>query len=263
MTTLCMISAIVLLSPPITSAHLTAFITIVMLSAITLRQFATWHFIGYAGLIYLLSLDNLNMYDKISSMHIVLHLCAALYFLLCLFRRRSIAFIIVLGVLFGGIFLYRYPKFLLGIVGGASDFLRSVWFPTIKDLQSPLDSNFMNHLCFCVYGITIFVAIHDKICVLINKRAENLDIFWWLLIVVNMVYFAFACVVMRMVPISAVFSLPLILEFGLNGTATKLLQPKVAIVRVCTLILFPSIIRKYGGLTEAHQNDGDVIIGIK
>jgi hypothetical protein len=265
--TLNSIGITVLLSPPIAFANILAFSILLVVSIITFHRPVHWHSVFYAMLIYYFSMDGSNAYDKISVMHIVLYLYAALYFManiFCVGFGRTLFFAIATGLSFGGIFLYRYPKFLLGVEGGASDLLRNAWFPNIQDLTSPFGCNFLNSLCFLAYGIIIFVAIYDKAINLLSKKHENMDVFSWLLIIVNVVYFVFTCMAKRMILVSATVSLPLIIEMGTNRVFVKLLSRKVAVLNICLLVLAPPVVQRYGRLiTELLFNRSSLKEGIR
>lgn len=192
-------------------------------------------------------------YDKISIMHFILYLCASLFLLINIMSfkyvsKHIIKFSLTIGLIFIAVLLYRYPKFLLGIEGEASDFLRIAWFPKIDDLLSPLSSKFTAG-CFCLSSIILFVAVYNKICVLINKKYENIDVFWWILILLNIAYFFFSCMVCRSITTLVAISLPLILNLGLSGIAVKCFSRKINICITCLLILIPSTIQKYGAMT--------------
>ncbi|MDR1982553.1 MAG: hypothetical protein LBQ08_02015 [Holosporaceae bacterium] len=247
--TACGIGIIVLLSFPLKLDHVVGLVALTLTAMITIRQLSHWHFMSLVILLAFFR-DSSAVYDKISSMHLVLYLCASLYFAVNAFyleysSKISIKFSVATGLVLGAAFLYRYPRFLLGVEGGASDFLRQVWFPHVQDLTSPLEFSYNDSICFCFFAVTLFVAIYDQICRLTRKKYENIDVFWWVLIVLNVVYCVFASLVRRMIPSTAVLSLPLFLNFAMNGLIFKSYSEKIKVVLACALILFPAVSIKY------------------
>jgi hypothetical protein len=184
-------------------------------------------------------------------MHLALYLCASLYFAINAFylqytARGSIKFSLVTGLILGAAFLYKYPRFLLGVEGGACDFLRKIWFPNIQDLSSPLEHNYMDSICFCLFAVTLFVAIYSKICRLIRKKCEDMDVFWWLMVAINVVYCVFATMARRMLTNIAILSIPLFIDFALNGFIFKtFFSRKIKALVACLFILLPALWLKY------------------
>ncbi len=248
------IGSIAFFSFPLTINHIVEFTAISLMAVMTVFcKSKKLHFILLLALILFFIKKDSFAYDKISVMHFILYLCASLFLLINIMSfkyisKHIIKFSLTVGAIFIALLLYRYPKFLLGIEGGASDFLRIAWFSKIDDLLSPLSSKFTAG-CFCLSSIILFVAVYNKICDLINKKYENIDIFWWILILVNIVYFFFSCMVCRSITTLVAMSLPLILNLGLNGITAKCFSRKINICITCLLILIPSTIQKYGAMT--------------
>lgn len=260
-----LIGMIIFLSFPITSSSVVNLAITAVIFSFSINELDYWHVLILGIVILAFSFDNTFTYDKISVMHFVLYLCGSLYFAINVFYNKSISknpmkFAIALGILFGSIFLHKYPNFLLGVEGGASEFLREIWFPKIQDLTSPFESGVAASICFCLNFIILFIAIYNKICELINKKFENINIFWWFLIILNIVYFGFTVIVRRFIPTLSMISLFLILDFGLNGIAFKFFSRKTKYLIACVLVLFPSFVQKYGYIIQGLMFKRDIFI---
>jgi hypothetical protein len=248
MITACGIGAIVLFSLKLD--YIIYWCALLLMTMIALWQLNRWHLI-LLMLLLVFSVDVSAAYDKISQIHLMLYLCASLYFALNAIylrytSRGSVKFSLMVGLILAAAFLYKYPRFLLGVEGGACDFLRQVWFPRIQDLTSPLEYSYRDSLYFCLFAATLFIALYDKICRMINKKYESMDVFWWLMIVLNVVYCIFASLVRRMLLNTAILSLPLFVDFAMNGLLIKtFFSRKIKILVAVTLILLPGICLKY------------------
>jgi hypothetical protein len=252
--------AVVFLSFPTVSVGLAYFVALTAMSSVALNKPTPLYSALFAIPASVFSFDGNVSYDKISVMHVVLYLCALLHFSASIFylrfsTRHSKKFFVAAGLALGAAFLYRYPNFLLGVEGGAGNFLREVWFPRIQDLTSPLSFDAGGAFCFCCRSIILFVAIYGKICHLMTKKPENTDVFWKILIVINISYFIFSAMVRRMIPTLSAMGLPLIADLCLNGIATKRLSGKLNIFVTCFIVLSPSLIQKYSLLALGLLNN--------
>lgn len=170
-------------------------------------------------LIFYFSLTTNIIYDEISKLHLNLYLTACIYFeIMNLFKGNKLKIGIPLGLILGGIFLFFYPNFLLGIEGNASKFLRDFWFPTIIDLSSIFR---LDHIIFGIIfwfnTSVLFIAAYDKLITINSfKNIGKDEIFWLILVVLSVSYSVFAVFACRMILTFYVLSLPIVVEFCLS-----------------------------------------------
>ena len=195
-------------------------------------------------------------YDKISIVHFMLYVFATGFFIIYPKMNKvweKCALMIGLGLAF----LWLYPQFFLGMEAGLSAKLREVWFDTnVDEMKSPFALGQNSSTFFALYMLIATLAAYDMIQNLINKNKNFSDLIWWIIIASCLCYEAFSCIADRMRATFAFFSIPLILEFGLNSTITKNFHKYIKITIGCVLAIGLDVTQKYTPILSLYINHG-------
>ncbi|MDR2107409.1 MAG: hypothetical protein LBO73_02740 [Holosporaceae bacterium] len=185
-------------------------------------------------------------YDKISVVHVVLYMCAALFFGILRIHRPRLGLSCAVGIGVGLFFLYMFPKFLYGMGGDISEELKTVWLADyVDEMKSPFHFGKMPSIFFSVYMIISSVAVYNKICDLVRKKSEDTDTVWMILIATCFCYQLFASMADRMRPAYTLLSIPFIVDLAVNGEPLKFLPGSAKIVLAFFLSLSVDVCQKY------------------
>ncbi|GHU13238.1 hypothetical protein FACS189449_08330 [Alphaproteobacteria bacterium] len=181
----------------------------------------------FVGIIILDSISKIE-YDKISIVHFSLFTCASIFLGICVFVQNiqmsifAKLSIIGLGLIcVAAVFLATYPKFLRGMEADISDYVKLIWLSKISEMKPVFASNF--GIDFAIYAIIILVAVSRKIYYLANRRFCRLSIVWSIFILNTIFYTIFAFFSVRMLPFSILFSLPLLVDLGMNSRNRRII----------------------------------------
>ncbi|MDR1561031.1 MAG: glycosyltransferase [Holosporaceae bacterium] len=159
-------------------------------------------------------------YDKISSVHLALYLCSAIFFWLnalceeCNTKYR-VVYAFICGVIVVSVFLSMYPKFFSGMEADISDYVKKIWLYEVGEMKSPLEQSDIKF--FITYASVTAIFIYYKIIELLKNSFSQIHIFWWIIIANSVCYTILASLFYRMIPYSVVFGLPIIASICLNG----------------------------------------------
>jgi hypothetical protein len=185
-----------------------------------------WHILSILLLGFLLPhIHSPIEYDKISIVHMALFTFGALYFGIVAAQKKSgfqerIIWAIVWFFFVSGVFLLSYPSFLKGMGADIGDYVKEIWLNRVAEMRSPLAAG--DKAFFLSYAIIVTISIVNKSRELICCQEFTTKTLVWQMIVANaLCYTIFAGIAYRMTPYSALFGLPLIVDFCMNGHATK------------------------------------------
>ena len=149
-------------------------------------------------------------YDKISVVHVVLYMLMAVVFIITknLSEKRKIRRLLqasALGIIFAGIFLALYPKFIYGMGGDISNYAKTLWLSRVQEMKPPLQNGF--YPWFASYFIIVFWAIGYN---LIYVKFKKAPVFWYIISAITFFYTLFGWFATRMLPYSTLFSTSII-----------------------------------------------------
>jgi hypothetical protein len=182
--------------------------------------FKYWHAIVLFLVLILSPLFPAPEYDKISSAHMFLYLFMSLFLGINMFRpeedvKGKAIFTIFWGVITAAVFLCMYPKFFYGMSADVSDYVKEIWLRKVNEMKSPLQCGDMAF--WATHFIIVMVSIYCKIIKLLRKKFSKIDLLWWIFIANASCYAILSGLFYRMLPYSALFSLPLVVELGMNS----------------------------------------------
>jgi len=162
-------------------------------------------------------------YDKISSVHLSLYICSAVFFCCCMVWNHSRCMILGAFFIIACVYLQMYPRFFCGMSADIDDYVRAIWFSRVGEMRSPLlGSDALCCVCnFIIIGSTIFCKIKQLSAKNIRVNDIIYSPIWWIFIVSAACYTIFSMISYRMLPYSALFGLPIVVDFGMNGPLTK------------------------------------------
>lgn len=180
----------------------------------------------YAYLIFLMwlivGLHNISpmYYDEISIVHFTLYICVASFFNIFTYtiHKNFYTDILFFGLLIAGIFLSKYPDFIYGMSANISPYAKKVWLSKVGEMRSPIATG--NEAFYVMHFFFVVLAAFCKCCEIFRgtyKKQPYAIIFWGFTIVTALIYLIFAGLANRMLLYSFTFSLPLLVDFGMNG----------------------------------------------
>jgi hypothetical protein len=180
-------------------------------------------------------------YDKISAVHMALYLCSVAYLCSVMIHqkftlKKRIWMSFLWFVTIAAIFLSLYPSFLNGMSANIDDYIKSIWLNRISEMQSPFAHG--DYLFFIVYCVIAMISIVNACLQLTEKKFVSSDLTWWIIIVNAICYTILAGISYRMLPYSAMFLLPIIVNLGMNGDLTKRLHRLWKIVVTSFISIF-------------------------
>ena len=175
-------------------------------------------------------------YDKISVVHVVLYMLIAAVFIITIYldekrKTRRLLQVSILGVIFAGIFIALYPKFIYGMSGDISDYAKSLWLSRVAEMKSPFKNGFYSW--FAIYFIIVFWAIGYN---LIYVKFKKAPIFWYIISTITFFYTLFGWFAMRMLPYSTLFSTSIIVYWVMYA------KPLIKVPRYWKAILMALIV---------------------
>lgn len=182
-------------------------------------------------------------YDEISIVHWGLYVFS-IYFLgmLLTAEKKDITgtfydvFLVICGAL---IFLFMFPKFLLGMGADVTPYVKEIWLNRVNEMRSPLENG--DALLYILHVLFVFIAVFSTLREIFIKRsvkksagkqqkksveeggrgnatiATNRTFAWILLSALSLTYVFFAGFAGRMLLYSSLFSLPLIVNLCMNS----------------------------------------------
>lgn len=189
--------------------------------------FRYWHVVAIILLGILFPLVSTVEYDKISVLHMALFTFGALYFgIIMIYQGLSLKIRIVTAfswfLLIAYAFLSMYPMFFDGMCANIDDYVKEIWLYRVEEMRSPFTLG--AGATFTAYSVVTAIAMVSKVVELIRGKSTNLGLTWQILIANAGCYTVFAGISYRMLPYSALFGLPLIVDFGMNSDFTKSLH---------------------------------------
>ncbi|MBR1735079.1 MAG: hypothetical protein IJ730_06525, partial [Alphaproteobacteria bacterium] len=161
-------------------------------------------------------------YDEISIVHFALYICSSIVFSLFITNQKLKLSRLIFSILITvTVFLFCYPKFIFGMGADISDYVKNIWLCKVGEMQSPFQTE--DGVFFILHAIFIILAVINKsreifVGKYANKRTELL--FWITMVVLSLTYLLFAGFANRMLVYSSLFSLPLLVDFGMNSIYT-------------------------------------------
>jgi hypothetical protein len=115
------------------------------------------------------------------------------------------------------VFLGVYPKFLQGMEADITPYVKEIWLKKISEMQSPFKSG--DYILYIFHAVFVLVAIFKSRELLIEKykNEKHQTILWIVIISCSFVYLILAGLANRMLFFSSLFSLPLLLDLGMNS----------------------------------------------
>ncbi len=166
----------------------------------------------------IMNLPNIPVYyDEISAVHWGLYTSIAYFFYIFAYKpEKPINFIFAIAI--GLVFLGVYPKFLQGMEADITPYVKEIWLKKISEMQSPFTSG--DHVLYIFHAVFVLVAIFNKSRELLIEKYKNEQhktILWIVIISCSFVYLILAGLANRMLFFSSLFSLPLLLDLGMNS----------------------------------------------
>lgn len=186
--------------------------------------FKYWHIVVIMLILASFSITRPIEYDQISTVHIALFVCSALYFgINIVYRKLELKCRIITSAVWfmviGAVFLVLYPKFMSGMSADIDDYVKKIWLQRVEELQSPLVGE--NKWDFVIYCTFLIISIASKVKRLMKKKFTSEGLIWSILIINAVCYTIFAGIACRMLPYAALFGLPLIVDFAMNDNFFK------------------------------------------
>lgn len=172
-------------------------------------------------IIYFFALESLkilpNYYDEISTVHWALYAYITYFFGVLTYRKNI--FCQILSILLGAVlFFTTYPKFFLGMGADVTPYVKQIWLYKVNEMRSPLVGE--DWLMYVVHTFFIAVSVIWKLYeILILKKYKGClykEFFWLFFSSLSASYALLAGFANRMLLYSALFSIPLIVDFGMN-----------------------------------------------
>lgn len=196
-------------------------------------------------IIFFIILDDISAieYDKISIVHYSLYAASALFFKLisktCEHKNLNQKILIssVAITFFAGVFLYMYPKFLLGMSGGISDYAKIVWLNKVKEMSSPFSGSIG---VYCAINALVILTVSAfRLCTIDYKKLSSDSIIWIIIACISITYVVFSLFANRMLPYTVFFAAPLVVFFVMNCSVfSKLLD----ITKIVIALLFSAMV---------------------
>ncbi|MDR3187109.1 MAG: hypothetical protein LBT63_01615 [Holosporaceae bacterium] len=258
--TTCIISAIICFPWPTNGYYIIMSLMFLVAPYVTFNKFYLtdpifkyWHMIVLCLAMVLSPLFPAPEYDKISSAHMSLYLFMSLFLGINMFRQKEdlknrATFAMVWGAIVASVFLCIYPKFFCGMSADISDYVKEIWLYRVSEMKSPLKCG--DIAFWTTHFIVIVISIYSKILELLRKKFSRIDLLWWIFIANSLCYVIFGGFFYRMLPYSALFSLPLMVELGMNGKWARYLSRASRII--VTFFLSTLLI-----LASGYLKDGD------
>lgn len=213
----------------------------------------------YFLLLYLpiiMNLPNIPIYyDEISAVHWGLYASIAYFFFIFAYKPiKPINYFFAIAI--GLVFLGVYPKFLQGMAGDITPYVKEIWLKKISEMQSPFISG--DYVLYTFHAVFVLAAIFNKSRELfIGKYKNDLHktIFLLIIIACSSVYLILSGLANRMLFFSSLFSLPLLLDLGMNSIYVEKVNKwgRIAITLFITL-LFIFVTDSSDGENE-NEND--------
>jgi hypothetical protein len=221
------------------------------------RIFRYWHIAIILLMIEIFPLISPVEYDKVSVLHIALFTCAALYIGITMIYydlnlNSRIAVSLAWLLIIGAVFLLIYPHFFKGMSANISDYAKEIWLCKVVEMRSPLSGG--DRLFFIVYSIISTVSIASKVMHLIGNRKKcTVKLLWWIMVVNAICYTVFSGIAYRMLPYSMMFTLPIIVDFGMNNNFTKSLHRVLRTVITAFISMFFLFCTAFSDCTEEDK----------
>lgn len=173
-------------------------------------------------------------YDEISAVHLALYMSAAYFFYVLIYNmtNRNILKVIAFSIVIICAFLTIYPKFLYGMEADVSPYVKKIWLRKVLEMKSPLIDG--KHIFYIFHAIFTLIAAFSKSReIFLGKYANNrCEAFSWAIIIANsLAYLTLAGFANRMLLFSSLFSLPLLVELGMNSVYVS------RISRICRIVV--------------------------
>jgi hypothetical protein len=200
---------------------------------LTDQIFKHWHWIVLFLMMILSPLFPVVEYDKISFVHMSLYIFMSLFLGINMFQQEKdiksrAIFALFWGIIIAAVFLCIYPRFLHGMSADISDYVKEIWLHRVSEMTSPLKCG--DAVFFTSHSIIVAISTYDMITKLLSKKFSKIDLLWWIFIANALCYTVLAGLFYRMLPYSALFSLPLVVEFGMNSKFVKYLSSTLRIM---------------------------------
>jgi hypothetical protein len=272
----CGVGIIVFLFCPWNWIYMGCMTALALLSWIALENFSRWYscaFFLMAPAFAFLSPSFSIEYDKISVVHVVLYMmasaCIAFVQQIMSMRKnveKSMKYRLWIslgtGLMVCYLFLYLFPNFLQGMEAGVSEQLKTVWLHTnVDELKSPFVFGKNPSILFCLYLLVTVVALSHKVRDLLSKSSSSSsNVFWWIMLLNSACYMIFAAMADRMRSTSAFFSIPIVVDWVMDGSLLKKISRYLPPVVASILPMSFDWIHKYNPILSAYwanANDFD------
>lgn len=216
----------------------------------------------YFGSLLVLTRFLPTYYDEISAVHWGLYVCSTYFFwILSIQERSKIRYKKFIPVFWWdaccivsevAIFFFMFPKFFLGMGADIDPYLKLVWLSKVKEMMSPFAGG--DGLLYVLHALFVFVAIAFKLRDIFCKNHFDIrnpknngellyqNFFWLTFSVLAFAYVIFGGFANRMLLYSSLFSLPLIVDFGMNNRYFSRFSKIVRIAIVVCMSIFYIVI---------------------
>ncbi|MCR5224762.1 MAG: hypothetical protein K6C34_01640 [Alphaproteobacteria bacterium] len=201
-------------------------------------------------------------YDKISVVHVSLYLASTVFFGINVqFQKLKVSYrtlYYALSLCFIGVlFLVTYPRFLYGMSGDVSSYVKTIWLNRISEMQSPFQHG--EYISFALYCAIVAFATLIKLQQL-SSKAFSSSVLWWTVVIISTCYTicsGFSC---RMLPYSILFSLPIIVSICMEYNPLAKLHRywRIFLAFFCTILFVfcSTILDNCTDSDESEKNKG-------
>lgn len=181
-------------------------------------------------------------YDEISIVHWGLY-ASATYFFWILQREKNngkITFFEAICATAGiYVFLVTFPKFLFGMAADVTPYVKHIWLNRVNEMLSPFSTG--SSLLYILHALFVLIATYSKLKEIYAgeyKEFPHKVFFWVLFSALSVVYLVFAAFSNRMLLYSSLFSLPLLVDLGMNKVYILLINRKIRIFLTAFMTIF-------------------------
>jgi hypothetical protein len=264
MTVAAAIGIIVFLCCPFDWVDILCVLLLTALSYVVINnKYADWHLFAIGILTVSFSTLPQIEYDKISVVHVVLYMMASLCVgaVIEILKRNDkhpLLASLGVGLVICCTFLGLFPDFLQGMEAGVSEQLKNVWLHTnVDEMKSPFEFGKNPSLMFCLYLVLTTVALSHKMRDLLSSPPSPTDTFWWIILLNCACYMIFAIMADRMRSTLAFFSIPIVVDWVMNGSLLKKIHRCLPPMVACVLPLSLDLTSKYRPILSVYWENSD------